>query len=67
MKKLVATISLISLCYIVAYAQNNYEIEVYESPLVPEGATMAELHSIYTLNGIKDTVKSVLPDHHALH
>jgi len=50
-----------------AFAQDNYEIQVYESALVPKGITMVELHSNYTLNGFKDTIQGVLPTHHALH
>ncbi|MGH9528291.1 MAG: hypothetical protein ACRD2S_00050, partial [Terriglobales bacterium] len=31
-----------------AYAQDNYEIQVYGSDLVPAGNTMVELHSNFT-------------------
>ncbi len=48
-------------------AQDNYEIQVYESKLVPAGTTMIELHSNYTINGFHDTIQGVLPTHHALH
>ncbi|HXC03169.1 MAG TPA: hypothetical protein VNZ86_00380 [Bacteroidia bacterium] len=48
-------------------AQDNYEIQVYESKLVPVGSTMVELHSNYTLQGLHDTIQGVLPTHHALH
>ncbi|HEX4664420.1 MAG TPA: hypothetical protein VH196_08490, partial [Terriglobales bacterium] len=34
-----------------ASAQGNYEIQVYGSDLVPEGTTMVELHSNYTVSG----------------
>ena len=57
------------LCFISlrASAQDNYEIQVYESKLVPAGFTMFELHSNYTIRGLKDTVNGVLPTNHALH
>jgi hypothetical protein len=50
---------MISLCFISAFAatsirafaQDNYEIQVYGSETVDEGATMVELHSNYTPNG----------------
>jgi hypothetical protein len=48
-------------------AQDNYEIQVYDSKLVPAGMTMLELHSNYTVQGFKDTLQGVLPTHHALH
>jgi hypothetical protein len=48
-------------------SQNNYEIQVYESPTVSEGTTMVELHSNYATNGFKDTISGVLPTNHALH
>jgi hypothetical protein len=48
-------------------AQDNYEIQVYDSKLVPVAATMVELHSNFTTIGFRDTVSGVLPTHHALH
>jgi len=44
-------------------AQDNFEIQVYGSELVPKGATMTELHSNYTTRG------SIGPfgSYHALH
>ncbi len=50
-----------------ARAQDNYEIQVYDSKLVPTACTMVELHSNYTFNGFKDTIHGVLPTNHALH
>jgi hypothetical protein len=62
---------LLCLCFILTpcmlAAQDNYEIQVYESKLVPRGITMVELHSNYTINGFRDTVNGVLPTNHALH
>ena len=34
-----------------ADAQDNYEIQVYASETVPQGRTMVELHSNYTIQG----------------
>ena len=48
-------------------AQDNYEIQVYESELVQPGTTMFELHSNYAINGLKDTINGVTPHPHALH
>lgn len=50
-----------------AQAQENYEIQVYGSELVPVKATMFELHSNFTLQGSKLASGSVLPTNHALH
>jgi len=55
------------LCLAAAYAQSNYEVQVYGSDLVTPGVTMLELHSNFTANGFKDKVDGVLPDHHAVH
>jgi hypothetical protein len=48
-------------------AQDNYEIQVYGSQTMNKGLTMFELHSNYTINGEKETVKGVRPSFHALH
>jgi len=50
-----------------AAAQDNYEIQVYGSELVPRGATMVELHSNYTFSGSRDALNGVRPSEHALH
>ena len=50
-----------------AEAQNNYEIQVYESPTQPKGSTMFELHSNYTFNGSTEEVDGVIPSNHSLH
>lgn len=47
--------------------QDNYEIQVYGAETVPEGRTMVELHSNYTVNGERDVINGVLPSNHALH
>jgi len=50
-----------------AFAQDNYEIQVYGSETVDPGATMVELHSNYTFEGSKTKEGSVVPTNHALH
>ena len=50
-----------------AAAQENYEIQVYGSDLVPPNATMVEVHSNFTVNGSKAVVDGVQPSHHAMH
>ena len=51
----------------VAGAQDNYEIQVYASELVPRGATMVELHSNYTFRDSGDSANGVLSSRHAVH
>ncbi len=50
-----------------AYAQDNYEIQVYGSETVPEATTMIELHSNFTANGSTSPTAGMLPSNHALH
>ena len=50
-----------------ARAQDNYEIQVYGSDLVPTGLTMVELHSNFTFSGSAGIEQGVLPTNHALH
>lgn len=50
-----------------ARAQDNYEIQVYGSDLVPRGATMVELHSNYTFRASGDTTGGVRSALHAVH
>ena len=50
-----------------AYAQGNYEVQVYGSDLVSPGVTMVELHSNFTASGAKGVVDGVLPTNHAVH
>jgi hypothetical protein len=50
-----------------AGAQDNYEIQVYGSELVPPRTTMVEIHSNFTVNGSKTVVDGVQPTHHAMH
>ena len=50
-----------------AAAQDNYEIQVYGSDLVPPKTTMVEIHSNFTIDGQKTVVNGVLPSNHAEH
>ncbi len=50
-----------------AYAQDNYEIQVYGSDTVPAGSTMFEIHSNFTIDGSKTVVDGMLPTNHAEH
>jgi hypothetical protein len=52
---------------ICAFAQGNYEVQVYASELVPKGATMVELHSNFTAQGYRYVQDGVLPTNHAEH
>ncbi len=36
-----------------AFAQDNYEIQVYDAETVEPGHTMVELHSNFTIDGSK--------------
>jgi hypothetical protein len=50
-----------------AFAQENYEIQVYGYDSVPPGHTMIELHSNFTVDGSKTVVNGVEPTNHAMH
>jgi hypothetical protein len=50
-----------------AYAQENYEIQVYPYETVEPGHTMVELHSNFTINGSKTVQDGVLPTNQAQH
>ncbi|HTU01880.1 MAG TPA: hypothetical protein VMG58_08690 [Candidatus Sulfotelmatobacter sp.] len=50
-----------------AFAQTNYEIQVYESETVEPGATMVELHSNTAFRGTRETTDGVLPTRQAVH
>ena len=50
-----------------AFAQGNYEIQVYGSDTVAPGDTMVELHSNFTLKGSKTTTDGTLPTYHEEH
>ena len=50
-----------------AKAQDNYEIQVYESDTVPPRTTMVEIHSNFTIDGQKTVINGVVPSNHAEH
>jgi hypothetical protein len=50
-----------------ARAQDNYEIQVYGSDLVPKGDTMTEFHSNYTIDGSKTSVDGMYPTQGQFH
>jgi hypothetical protein len=50
-----------------AHAQDNYEIQVYESEATPKNVTMVEIHSNFTVDGSKQVINGVLPSNHAEH
>jgi hypothetical protein len=49
------------------FAQGSYEIQVYPSETVAPGATMVELHSNFTFEGVKSVIDGVAPTEHQLH
>jgi hypothetical protein len=50
-----------------ASAQDNYEIQVYGSDLVPPRNTMVEFHTNFTVDGTKTVEDGVQPSNHAVH
>ena len=50
-----------------AFAQDNYEIQVYDSETVGPGETMVEIHSNFTVEGRKQVENGVAPTNHAMH
>ncbi len=65
-KTVIASLVLLLSCA-AAFAQDNYEIQVYGSSLVPARHTMVELHSNFTVDGRADVVDGLQPTHHAFH
>lgn len=65
MKKLIPVICIFISFH--AYAQENYEIQVYGSQTQAKNSTIFELHSNYTFNGEKQMRDGVRPSYHALH
>ena len=49
------------------HAQDNYEIQVYDSEATPKNVTMVEIHSNFTVDGSKQAINGVLPSNHAEH
>jgi len=50
-----------------ARAQDNYEIQVYDSETVEKGHTMVELHSNFTFQGTKTSENGLYPTNHQWH
>ena len=50
-----------------AFAQDNYEIQVYGADTVEPHHTMVELHSNFTFQGSKTLVNGMIPTNHAWH
>lgn len=50
-----------------AFAQGNYEIQVYPSETVAPDSLMVEVHSNYTVDGQKTIVDGTQPTNHAEH
>ncbi len=48
-------------------AQDNYEIQVYESDTLPRGSTIFEFHTNYTAQGRKVISQGMAPTNHAVH
>lgn len=48
-------------------AQDNYEIQVYDSDALGKNVTMFEIHSNFTVDGEKQIVNGVQPSNHAMH
>jgi hypothetical protein len=63
----VGMLGLILAAALPAFAQENYEIQVYGYDTVAPGHTMVELHSNFTVDGTKTVVNGVLPTNHAEH
>ncbi len=64
---LIALITLFFFPLLPVHAQDNYEIQVYESPTVPKNYTMVELHSNFTTSGTTTKINDVYPTSHNLH
>ncbi len=50
-----------------AFAQGNYEVQVYGSDLVAPRETMFEFHTNLTAKGTKQVIDGVLPTNHQFH
>jgi hypothetical protein len=67
LKSFVLALFLLGICNCAAFAQGNYEIQVYGSETVAPRTTMLELHSNYTAAGKLVTTDGTEPTNHALH
>lgn len=66
-KRQPAKIALLCLVPCVLWAQGNYEVQVYGSETVPEGNTMVEFHTNFTVDGTTQVSEGVLPTNHQFH
>jgi hypothetical protein len=64
--KFLALILLVPLLSLCAFAQDNYEIQVYGSDTVDPGATMLEFHTNYTADGLP-AENGMYASNHAVH
>lgn len=60
-------LAVVVLAAVSAGAQDNYEIQVYDSETTPPHNLMVELHSNFTVDGSKTIRDGVLPTNHAVH
>jgi len=67
MMRCFALFLLLCLLVLSTRAQDNYEIQVYESETVPNYSTMFELHSNVTVFGMHESVNGVVPSQYAWH
>lgn len=68
MKELTAVvIGLVLATAIPLHGQENYEIQVYPSATMAPGVTLWELHSNWTVNGVRTVVDGVVGNHRAYH
>jgi hypothetical protein len=56
-----------SVCASSAWAQGNYEIQVYGADTIEPKSTMVELHSNFTADGQKNVIDGVYPTNHQQH
>jgi hypothetical protein len=54
-------------CGVAAFAQGNYEVQIYGSETVAPGNTMVELHSNFTAVGAKTSTDGTYPTNHQEH
>lgn len=67
MKPGIAGAALLAFLCPAAWAQGNYEIQVYGSETVAPGNTMVELHSNFTVEGSTSTTDGTYPTNHQEH
>jgi hypothetical protein len=65
--KIIVPILLVLVAACAAFAQDNYEIQVYPGDTVEPGDTMLEFHTNFTVQGNKTSDDGTIPTNHALH